>query len=74
MKKTRKEKLIDYIYNNKNNVRSYICNGKQCQSVHYPIGILNKMTYLDLCEIVEWIFKENIFEVLDNLNIKYNKK
>lgn len=56
---TRKEKLVNYIHNNPKNKRGLI--------------YLKDMRYLDLCEVVEFELKENIFDVLDSLNIKHNK-
>lgn len=57
MKQTRKEKLANYIAN----------------KGFETFGNLVTRKYLDLCEIVEFELKENIFDVLDGLNIKYDK-
>ena len=54
--KTRKQKLIEYISKRTN---------------EFPYWQLCKCKYLDLCEIVEFDLKEDIFKVLDSLNIKY---
>jgi len=70
-KPTRKEKLINYIYNCEENERNYIFEGKECKSVHYSMYELNRMSYLELCEIIEWFFRLDLYAILDILQIKH---
>lgn len=68
---TRKDKLIEYIYTHPRNEYENAYGGV---SHAFPYQHLKDYTFLDLCEIAEKVIcKENIFDIFDKLNIKYDK-